>query len=126
MTAPLKLTVRGPVPPPDTGQVTLNIELLASEPLGVPVKLSVALPAEAKITKGAAEETLQITQAGQTTREVVLQLSGKLSSPVVVVAEAHDDGGGFGLRAEKKYPAEPPPGVSGQRPPPMRPPAPPH
>jgi hypothetical protein len=126
MTAPLRLIVKGPLPVPEKGSVKVTAEIVANEPISLPAKLKITVPPEAKIVSGNAEESLQVGDAGTLTRDWSLQLSGKLSAPVVVTVDTRDASGGFGLHAERRYPPDPTPEVSSSRPPPAgRPPAPP-
>ena len=105
MTAPLKLVLKGPTPPPEKGDFQLAVDIVANEPIVRPLKMTIELPAGAKLVKGAKEESITIKAAGTTTREFTIHVDAPLSTPVVVSAETRDETGGIGLRAVRKYPA---------------------
>jgi len=127
MTAPLVLRLQGPDPVPASGDIKLQLDIVANEPFKVPVSLKVALPKGATLTSGKAEETLQIPTAGTTKREYVVHTTAGLSAPVVVTADTRVDGKA-GLHAERKYPdpaKNVPPSTTSPKPPVPRPTAPP-
>jgi hypothetical protein len=126
MGAPLLLRLRGPDPAPSKGEIDLDVELAASEAMASPVSLTTTLPSGVTLLEGKAAESITIAQPGKTTRKLKLSLSAPLASPIVVVAETQGPDGGFGLRAERRYPAslDPAPGPGVRPPPGGRPPAP--
>jgi len=125
MTAPLKIVLRGPTPPPAEGDFKLNIDIVAAEPIQQPLQLRIEVPAGAKLTAGNATESLTISQPGTITREISLHLDGPLAAPIVVTGETRDSSGRAGLKAVRKYPPDAPTiSSAAPRPPVPRPPAP--
>lgn len=125
--APLILRLNGPIPPPASGDVKLDLEIQANEPIAGPVMLRVAVPPGASLVVGQAGETLQIPQAGVLYRSYIVRSAGMLEQSVIVTADG-GNGQSFGFHAERKYPppmspygGQPP----GPRPPMARPPSPP-
>lgn len=103
MTAPLKLVLKGPTPPPEKGDFVLGVDIVANEAMQRPLVMKIELPAGAKLVKGSKEESITIKAAGTTTREFTIHVDAPLAAPVVVSAETRDEDGGIGLRAERKY-----------------------
>jgi len=125
--APVVLNLRGPTPTPTAGPITLDLEIVANEPIQAPVYLQIQLPPGTQLVSGIPSETLSLPQAGRYYRQYVVQTQGPLSQPVVVEANAQGPNNAWGFNARRQYPAAvesmPPtprgPGVG--RPPAVRP-----
>jgi hypothetical protein len=102
--APMKLVLKGPTPPPEKGDFELGVDVVASEPIVMPLSLHVEVPAGAKLAKGARDDLLAIKQAGTTSRQYTIHIDAPLTGPIVVTAETRDDAGVAGMRATKRYP----------------------
>ncbi|HQP34976.1 MAG TPA: hypothetical protein PLI95_07350 [Polyangiaceae bacterium] len=127
MNAPLIVRVRGPEPVPAGGDIKVDVEVHVNEPLKFPVTLQVRTPANAQLLSGQPAEVLQLNSVGVLTRSYMVRVNGPLQSPIVVTADGRDPGGAMGLHAERTYPAAAAGGTvtNTQRPPIVRPTAPP-
>jgi hypothetical protein len=128
MGAPLVLRLSGPEPVPTKGDIVLQLEIVTSEPINVPVALKVTLPTGVRLISGKTDEVLQIPQAGTLKREYLVGTSGAFAGAIVVTADTKTASGGTGMHAERKYPkapSSPTTGSTGPRPPVPRPAGPP-
>jgi hypothetical protein len=105
MAAPLKLVVRGPTPPPQSGDFKLEVDVIANEPIELPLRVQVEMPPGAVLTEGAPQQLLSIGQQGTTTLQYTVRLETPLQRPILVTAETRDDAGVAGLRAQRAFPA---------------------
>jgi hypothetical protein len=104
MTAPVILNLRGPMPAPSAGPITLDLEIVVNEPIQAPVSLQVQLPPGVQLVSGMPSEMLNLPQPGKLYRQYVVQSPGPLNQPVIVTAQARGPNDAWGFSARKQYP----------------------
>ncbi|MCL2822405.1 MAG: hypothetical protein FWD57_00260 [Polyangiaceae bacterium] len=123
MSAPVILNLQGPNPIPNGGPITLDLEIVANEPIQAPVSLIVRVPPGTQLVGGAPSETLSLPQAGRYYRRFVVQTQGRLTQPVIVEADAQGPNNSWGFHARREYPEAAQTPITPQRHPGGRPPA---
>jgi hypothetical protein len=125
--APVKLWLRAAG---DPSNVSLHLEVEVLTASDFPGTLVVSLPPGATLAKGAASQSVSLTQTGKQGFEVQITSPTPLTdaAPIRVTLDGRDPSGASGFHAERRWPekvAAPPPPRSGPTPPGGRPPLPP-
>lgn len=104
--APFVLTLSGPGPLPDTGEVEIVALISAPHELKVPATLTVAVPKNATLSAGKSSESMASIPGGDTKRAFKIKLTGKLDAPIRIILDAKDPAGSMGAHAERTFPAD--------------------